>query len=616
MTSTTSTERSQAAPASKSKSSTQAPADDEYYDDDEEYEYDEPKSIAAKSKHHMDYDFHGGYEESHRHVSRHRGRMPTRKRTDMYDDYDVKQRPKMSRRKEYTRYDMERPRNARPVSHRGRQEDAAPSYSKKRLVDTDYRRRGPEKRPHAAPTTDDDYYYDDEEEEEEEPPPPPPPSPSPLPKRQRRPHKTTEKPKSNTKGGYSKNNDPIYGEPRQYESTTKYPKTSILRGAKSSTATATLPEENTPRENEIPTTEHLGTRTTLAHKTVKIVNNSLKDEDEGVDNVSTEETKSSLAQARPQGYIAVTRTLPKAQHQLQESRRPPSDEAPSRSIAAPLRHFVIATPIRKPSHFGYFANSAASAAAPPPATNISYRDEIQPKLPEQPKVATAAEYYKTSGKSGGAVAHFVKIPLQNVSAYQPVAAHGAFYVPMMEQTPQSPSTSSRKVKPVDERHLPDTLNVISNGITYSGALVTEAKPFEGAARPHAYRQDHRLYAVGDRLYTNSVTFPHQPPSNFDITAPGPSAPAEDSSAAAAATAPATAPEKKYSDLPSYNTVNGDYDVTYNEALQPSTTHSVRRYPTTTFFVQNGPTSSRRLPAEYAFNEGASNTLNRSHNRYK
>lgn len=164
-TTTTSTEHPQAAP--KSRTSTHAPADDEYYDDDEEYEYDEPKSVT-KGKHHSqsDYDFHGGHEESRRHVSRHRSRMPSRKRTDMYDDYDVKQRPKMSRRKEYTRYDMERPRNARPTGHRGRQEDAATSYSKKRLVDTDYRRRGPEKRPQAAPA-DDDYYYDDDEEEEE-----------------------------------------------------------------------------------------------------------------------------------------------------------------------------------------------------------------------------------------------------------------------------------------------------------------------------------------------------------------------------------------------------------------------------------------------------------------
>lgn len=407
--------------------------------------------------------------------------------------------------------------------------------------------------------------------------------PPPPPKRQRRPHKTTEKPKS--KSSYSKNDEQIYVEPRQYESTTKYSKASVLRGPKLSTTT--LAEEETPRENEIPTTEHLGARTTLAYKTVKIVNNSLKDEDESADNVSTEETKSSLAQTRPQGYVAVARTVPKTQ----EMRRQPPDEVPSRSVVAPVRHFVIAAPIRKPSHFGYFSSAAA------PATNV--RDELPAKLPEQPRVAT--DYHR--GKSG-AVAHLVKIPVQNVSAYQP--AHG-FYVPMME--PQPPS---RKLKPVEEHHLPDTLNVISNGLAYSGALVTEAKPFEGAAKPQSYRQDHRLYAVGDRLYTNA--FPHQPPSNFDITAPGPSAPAEDSNAAAA-TAPATAPDKKYTELPSYSTANGDYDVAYNEALQPSTTHSVRRYPTTTFFLQNGP-SSRRLPAEYAFNEGAFNSLNRSHNRYK
>lgn len=430
-TTTTSTERAQTTSASKSKTSTPAPADDEYYDDDEEYEYDEPKTVAAKGKHHhnMDYDFHGGYEESHRHMSRPRGRMPTRKRTDMYDDYDMKQRPKMSRRKEHTRYDMERPRNARPASHRGRQDDPAPSYSKKRLVDTDHRRRGAEKRPQAAAApSDDDYYYDEEEEEEEELPPPPP-------KRQRRPHKATEKPKSNSKS--SKGNDQSIVEPRQYEATTKYAKAaSFLRGPKSSAATATLPDEDTPRENEIPTTEHLSARTTLALKTVKIVNNSLKDEEDGIDNVSTEETKSSLAQARPHGYIAVTRTLPKPQQQ--ESRRP--DQVPSRSVS-PLRHFVITAPIRKPSHFGYFANSAAPAAATPPAVNLNYRDEIPAKLPEQPKVAsTAPEYYKSNVKSG-AVAHLVKIPLQNMSIYQP--AHGAFYVPMVEQIHQS--APSRKV---------------------------------------------------------------------------------------------------------------------------------------------------------------------------
>ncbi len=518
-------------------STTQAPSDD-YYDDDEEYEYDDPKPYKSKH-HHMDYDIPTGYEETRRYVSRHRGRMPVRKRTDMYDDYDTKERPRMNRRKEYPRHESERPRNARPGAYRGK-ESVVAGYGKKQ---GDHRRR-----PELAkrPPVDDDYYYDYDDEEPPEPPP----------KRNRRPQKTNEKAKPTKPPPPPPAPKNERTEPKQSESTTKYQKPSSLRTAK-----ANYLELDTPKENEIPTTEHLNARTTLAYKTVKIVNNSLRDDvDESADGVSTEETKTAFTHAKPPTISFVAKL---------ESRKP-FEELRNRSVT-PVRHFVITTPIRKPSHFGFL--SAANA-------NVSFREDAV-KLPERKPL----EFYKAT--------QFIKIPVtppsQNVSTYQGIN-FGNYFIPI-EQT--------RKVKPVEE-HLPENLNAISNGVTYSNAFVTEPKPFD-SSKAQPYRQEHRLYTLGDRLYTNSISFPHQPPSNYDITAPGPSAPAEEMSP----------PEKKYPDLPAY-TANADYDVTYNDALQPSTLHPVRRFPSTTFYVQN----QRRVPVEYTSDESAFSTLNRSQNRYK
>lgn len=519
-------------------SSTLAPSEDDYYEEDDEYEYDEPKNVKAKPQ--VDYDFPTGFEETRRYVSRHRARVPVRKRTDMYDDYDIKTRPRMNRRKEYTRYESEHPRNGRPGMYRNnknRQEEPIQGYKKRVMGDSEYRRRPEMKRPSAEY----DYYYDDEEEE-------------PLPKRNRRPLKV-EKPKLN-KPTTNKNERIV---PKVPETTTTYQK--IKNNQR--TAKANNLENETPKENEIPTTENVSVRTTPKYKTVKIVNNSLKDDlDEGVDYVSTEETKTYLTQTRP--FFMVTKAIPKTEP------KKPLDEIQNKTITQ-IRHFVITTPIRKPSHLGIFN----------PAANASYKEEVS-KLPE----SKPQEYYMP--------AHYIKIPVtspnQNLSTYQGLN-FGKYFIPIEQ---------SRKAKPVEE-HLSENLNVISNGINFNNAFITEPKPFD-TSKQQPYRQDQRPYLVGERLYTNSITFPHQPPSNYDITAPGPSAPADE---------PQTS-EKKYTDLRGY-TANVDYDVTYNDALQPSTLQPVRRFPSTSFYVQN---PSRRLPLEYAFNESAFNTLNRSQNRYK
>lgn len=510
----------------------QAPLDDEYYDaEEEEYDYEEPRSM--KSKHQMNYDSPSSFEDTHRHVSRHRNRQPIHKRTEMYDDYDVKERSRMNRRKEYTRYD-ERPRG-RPISR-----------SKGRGQGYNYRRR-PEKRP----ILEDDYYYEDEEEIEEE---------EVHPKsNNRRPTKPTGKPKTTTKSPQIKSD---HSEGKLGDTTPKYSKLNLSRTSKTN-----LLESETPKDNEIPTTP-TSAKNMHKYKTIKIVNNAVREEVENdPDLAPTEETRTTSTHTRP--LNAVVKPITKT-----ELKKSP-DDTHNKTVTA-VRHFVVTTPVRKPSHYA-FVNTPVET---------SFRDEPS-KLPEQQRTQ---EYYKPP--------QLVKIhSIPSNQTYQSMN-FGNYFIPIEQNSRLKPTEEQGRRKPVEE-HISENLNTISNGITYTSGFITEPKTYD-TTKPEPYRQDHRLYTSGERLYTNSISFPQRPPSNYDITAPGPSAPAEMPSA----------PEKKYSDLPVY-TANTDYDVTYNDALQPSTLHPVRRFPSTSFYMQSHP---RRRSSEYAFNDSAFSSLNRSQKR--
>lgn len=547
--------------------------------------------------------------------------MPARKRAETYDDYDMKERPsRVNRRKEYTRYDNERPRNARPMhrpkSPRHEEEPApkpAPMASHKKRPESEYRmgtgRRAQEPK---RPTTEEDYYYDEEEEPEEAPP-----------KRNRRPtQKANEKVKSTSKQS-PQSKERV---PEEYErpaEPVKYGKgsTSTQRNPKANASENEVPKVS-PAYNEIPTTEiNLRATSNEKHpktvKAVKIVNNSLKDEiDENGDAYAhTEaETRMSSTQMKPisetppppppkySSVVSLKALNPhhrQAEYTAEPSRKDKKpfdlDNRPVNKTVTPVRHFVASSP-RKPSHY-----------APPSPPVSNYRDDSPPyrgeekpyKLPEPvQKPAIHTEYYKP-----------LQYAPQNVSLYS-----GVNYRPYSVSVPNEPK---HNVRPVKEEHLvPETLNAITNNNYFSTGFISEPKPFTNdnskstlANTQQNYRQEHRLYGNGDRLYTtNSISFPPHPPSNYDITAPGPSAPGEEP----------TAPEKKYSEPPTY-TASADYDVTYNDALQPSTLHPVRRYPSTSFYSHNQQQRSiapSRVPSGYAFNESAFNSLSRSQTRYK
>ena len=556
--------------AKKVTTSTPPPSDDEYYED-EEYDYDIPRTgVKSKHQHNADYDFPTGFEDTHRYVPRpHRARQPARKRTDVYDDYDVKERPRMNRRKEYTRHD-DRPRNRPAHRNKNRQDDEGGYSFKKRPVESEHPRRRPEKRP----TYDDDYYYDDEEEV--------------PPKRNHRPSKTTEKPlKLSTTKQPKMERTSTESRPTT-ETTTRQTKVTI---AYSSTpqrnAKASSLENETTKENEIPTTEHISARTTqkYSYKTIKIpiVNNVVREDavDESADYpVSTEEARSSSTHSRPVTAI-VLKTLPA---KIEPTSKKPADETPNKTITT-IRHFVIAPPVRKTSHFGFMN------AAPVAVNASSSRDEaVASKLPEQKVQQQQHDLYSRPQTQ------YIKIPVsmssiapQHNHSYQAAStAFGGYYIPIEQPH------KSKQAKPVEE-NLGENLNAISNGIHYNNA-------FESTKS-----QTYRAHPAQDqRLYTNAISFPQRPPSNYDITAPGPSAPADETN---------SAENKRYSELPAY-TANADYDVTYNDALQPSTLHPVRRFPSTSFYIQTHQNQPpRRQTSEYAFNDSAFHTLNRSQNRY-
>ncbi|XP_065206197.1 uncharacterized protein LOC135835730 [Planococcus citri] len=672
-TTTTTTEKPHSA-SNNGKGGAKAPAtDDEYYEDEEEYEYEEPKP-AAKSKHHTDYDFPTGFEDTRRYTNRYRGRMPpARKRAEMYDDYDVKERPsRINRRKEYTRYDGDRPRNSRPM-HRMKpvrhEEDASFKYpaAKKRPAVEPEHRAGSGRRAQEAkrPPVEDDYYYDEEEPEE------------PPPKRGRRPQKTYEKPKSTTKHSqqskerYQEEDERPHQEP---PANVKYAKdlTPTPRNGKANTAENEVPKVS-PSYNEISTTESVSSpvKYTPNHnqkyptKTVKIVTNSLKDElDDAADTYPRLEPESRMSSSQTKPVSETPPSAPPAPSKFnnavslktlstQPAHRPESysevvrkEKKPfeyddgtvtatttgSRFVnktIVPVRHFVVSSAPRKPSHFlASLSTPVVNSYRDDSSSQSHYRPEDKPhhkQLPEQQSGSSAkvaghhVEFYKPA-TSPQNVTHFAPMNFRN------------FAIPVSQEQPKS------NVRPVKEDHLvPETLNAINNGNFYHTAYITEPKSFANeASKPTApsqqtYRQDHRSFGTNsDRFYTtNSISFPPRAPSNYDITAPGPSAPGEEP----------TAPEKKYSEAPTY-TASADYDVTYNDALQPSTLHPVRRYPSTSFYAvhqqqqpqqqqqhqqqqQQPPPNqqqqrsivSSRLPSDYAFNEGAFNSLSRSQSRY-